>query len=324
MFIPFSKYKWVDKIGDFFNISRLDLQIRALQHINKVDIVYGPYGAATTKLFLLLKYFKLISKPVIISIHYPLIGSDSNKGLVRKIGKKLFQSYDATLFLSKNIMKSVSDNLNLDKEFLDNKAEHIIWGADVEFYEKFIPAKSPKETQFFITNGQTARDFDTLVEAFRHIDFPLKIYCTPKNIPTVEIPSNVTVISDGNLTNAQLLEEYNNSRAILVSYKMVQESTVGLTSLVEGMAMGKPVFMTANKNIDIDLEKEGIGKFIKEGDVEGWVKAISSVANDEVALKKMGANAYNLFREKYNSQNFANHLGEVIKRLLKKEKQISH
>ena len=38
------------------------------------------------------------------------------------------------------------------------------------------------------------------------------------------------------------------------------------------LGIGKPVIMTKNPNIDIDIEKEGIGHWVEPGDVEEWKK----------------------------------------------------
>ena len=38
-----------------------------------------------------------------------------------------------------------------------------------------------------------------------------------------------------------------------------QETLAGLTSLLDCLGFGKPVIMTRNPCIDIDIEKEGIG-----------------------------------------------------------------
>ena len=50
---------------------------------------------------------------------------------------------------------------------------------------------------------------------------------------------------------------------------------VGFTSVVEAMAMSKPIISTRNPYYPIDLGKEGIGIYVD--DIDSWVNAITYI-----------------------------------------------
>ena len=43
---------------------------------------------------------------------------------------------------------------------------------------------------------------------------------------------------------------------------------------MDALGMGKPVIITRNLLIDSHVEKEGIGIWVKPGDIDGWKQAI--------------------------------------------------
>ena len=53
-----------------------------------------------------------------------------------------------------------------------------------------------------------------------------------------------------------------------------QSTLAGLTSLMDCLGFGKPVIMTKNQCIDLDIENLGIGTWVDPYDVDGWTRAI--------------------------------------------------
>lgn len=108
-------------------------------------------------------------------------------------------------------------------------------------------------------------------------------------------------------------------RAIAVPLtKLGVTHLAGLTSLLDTMGMGKPIIMTRNSCIDIDIEAEGIGFWVELGDVTGWVKAMQWFeANPDSALA-MGKKARELVDSHLNSRLFAEQVRKVFEQLLQK------
>jgi len=119
----------------------------------------------------------------------------------------------------------------------------------------------------------------------------------------VQLPRNVDIkwgAAERNAINyLELLHEY--SRANIGSIPLVRvDALAGLTSLYDATAIGRPVLMTRNPYIDIDIEAEGIGVWIDAGNDAQWRDTFTSLMSSPERLKKMGEQALRLGREKYN------------------------
>jgi len=312
--LPYEKYKILNKIGKILKIEFLDQQIRTLFLIKKYDAIYAPYGSATTKLLVLLKLLKLIRIPIVAIAHQPQFFMHDGSRTKRWIAKTLMLQFDALVFLSKKMKADNVVNYNIPIEKAAKKFFHLDWGPDLEFYKIYEKRTPINNTDFAISAGTTGRDFDTIIEAFRGINFPLRIFTTPSQLPaTKDLPPNVTVYSSG-ITYKNLLAEYNKARIILVPLKIGAHpaNTHGLTGLLDVIAMGKPTVITENKNLDLDVEKEGIGYWAKRYDSEHWRNILNTILFDEEELSEMGSKALNLFKNQYNAALFAEGMEKIF------------
>lgn len=306
------KYKSLDKIGSFFKISHLDQQVRVLLMIRKIDIIYAPYATSNTKLFLLFKLLRIISTPIVIAVHQPMFGFDSGNRLKKLIARKLIPVYDALIFLSNELKKEYIQQLSIPEAIAEKNFFDAEWGADSAFYKKYIVEGQALKENFAICAGRTDRDFEVIIEAFREIPFRLKIYCDNESVPQgKDLPKNIEVYPEG-ISYVDLLREYNEARIILIPLKKHRGGTQGLTSLIDVYAMGKPVIMTYNKSINIDIEAEGIGYWAEQNNILDWRGKINKIFNDENVFKSMCSNSQRIFREKCNTGIFAGILGEVF------------
>jgi glycosyltransferase involved in cell wall biosynthesis len=93
-------------------------------------------------------------------------------------------------------------------------------------------------------------------------------------------------------------------------------SLAGLTSLTDALGCGKPVIMTRHPLIDIDLEKEGIGRWVNPGDVTGWIDALCWFRDNPGEAAAMGNRALQLARERFNSKRFAEQIAGILSETL--------
>src|SRR5690606_33978451 len=114
----------------------------------------------------------------------------------------------------------------------------------------------------------------------------LKIYCKPESYPTCIIPSNVEVFC-GDFPFGTICKDYDGAKLILIPLTVNADSTIGLTSLLDAIAMGKPVVMTKNDKIDLDFEKEIIGLTISERSIDAWVASVSYLLRNDELLMEM-------------------------------------
>jgi glycosyltransferase involved in cell wall biosynthesis len=312
--LPYQKYKFLDKLGRIFKIEFLDQQVRSIILARKYDAIYAPYGSATTKFLVLLKFLRLTNIPIVAVAHQPQFFLHDSNPIKRWIAKISILQYDALVFLSKRMKADTQVNYRIPADKAEKMFFHMDWGPDLNFYEKYQKPIPVDQTAFAISAGTTGRDFDTIIEAFREIDFPLKIFTTASQLPTVtDIPPNVTIYSTG-ITYKDLLQEYYRARIILVPLKIGPNptNTHGLTGLLDVIAMGKPTIITENKNLDLDVEKEGIGYWAKRYDPEHWRKILNGILFDEKALTQMGEKAMSLFLQTYNASLFAEGMEKIF------------
>ncbi len=308
------KYPFLNRIGNIFKITHLDQQIRILFNLKQFDILYAPYSSANTRLLVLLKWLGLFKKPIVVAIHQPLISSTKSRWTANFFSKKLLLQYDASIFLSEALMKKTVQQLRIPRHVEKEKFHTAQWGPDAAFYENDEPNVPLQDCDYFISAGHTDRDYDTLIEAFRDINYSLRIFCTQKSLPrTTDIPPNVRIVSTG-IPYSELLKWYRNARAILIplKYPKEKEGCQGMTSIQDVIALGKPTIMTLNRSLNLDVEKEGFGIFVEMGDILGWKNAISLLIHDTSLLTTMASLAQKTYVEKFNSEIFADKLQEVL------------
>jgi len=317
------KYGFLNKLGKWLKISHLDQQIRILNNLKSFDILYAPYSSTNTRLLVFLKWLGLFRKPIVVTIHQPVFSSGKSKKLSNFLAKKFILQYEASIFLSEALMRKTVEMLRVPEVIANQKFSTAQWGPDTDFYHSDEPEIPLEDCNYFISAGQTDRDYDTLIEAFRGIDYSLKIFCSKKTMPkTKDIPANVSIDSKG-MPYFELLNHYKKSRAILIPlrYPPEKEGCQGMTSLQDVIALGKPTIITTNRSLNLDVEKEGFGIFVEMGDVEGWRKAIKLLIEDKATLNNMGLNAKRTYLEKFNSQIFADKLQEVLVKVYKNAKK---
>lgn len=311
--LPHQKYPFLNKIGNLINITHLDQQVRVLFQLDEIDIIYAPFAAANTKLLLVLKLMGVIKVPIVAVIHYPLLGSNSTSNLVRSIGRKFVKGFDRLVFISHKIKEDNVKTFSLPSDTNGERFVHMDWGSEASFYKDINILPNTGEEDYAISVGQTDRDFDTLIEAFKNINFKLRIYSKPGYVPKViNIPTNVEIFTSG-VTYKELLEIYKNSRMILICFKMTQQSTLGMTSLLDAMAMGKPVIITENEYLDVNAHIDKIGYTVAEENVNGWIEKINLLLANSPLCVEFGKNAFNLHKKIYNMDLFGINLNNVFK-----------
>ena len=307
------QFSILNRIGSWFDIPFLDQEIRALTMLRKFDIIYAPYAASNTKLLVLLKYLGALRKPIIILVHFELFGKPNSNWLKRFVARKLIVSYDFIIFLSTRMKAALNTNYSIDVEHARRQFALSTWGVDFTFYERYRTKHSPAERRLIVTAGNSARDFDLVVRLAKRIDFQFKIYCKPESYPSsyCGLSNNVQVLS-GSFPFDEICKDHDNARIVLIPLKSGFEGTTGLTSLLDALAIGRPVIMTTNRNIDIDFQEENIGVSLDTNDEDLWVTAIASLLHDFERLREMEVNALRLASQRFNIKQLAGDLAHAI------------
>ena len=291
----------------------LGQQFKVVNELNNADLLYDASG---TQIHLLayMRAMGFLQVPIVSILHKSLQPSRF-KNLKKLFIISYVKGVDAFICLGTTFLNSVSAYGG------EKKAIKVDWGTDSNFYSNYV--KSDRGD--IVAIGMTNRDFVTFGLAASQLKVPVHIICRQFSV-TEEFKSfkeNVKVTSMANdefIDGQKFYEILAGCRAIAIPLtKLGVKHLAGVTSLLDALGMGKPVIMTRNPHIDIDIEAEGIGILVELEDVTGWVKAIQWFeANPDTAIA-MGKKARELVDSHLNSRRFAEQVKEIFERLLQKD-----
>lgn len=276
----------------------------------KGDVLFFPYldGRFYVLLAIAKKIGFLRRKLLIGILHFTPKITKSNRLYIKRIYKQFGKVY----FHSPLTMKECIE-LGIVKE---SQAELLHWGADLPYIDKYT--KKAEYAGDFISTGIENRDYATLIDAFG----------TDKNGNKL----NIYVFNNGqeldnknynNVTINYIQPEHSSSYYTACKAKealcvVVPINSKGLTyctghtSIVEAMALGKPIIVTDNKYHPIDVEKEGIGLKVAPNDTEAWQKAVDYIASHKEEAEEMGRKGRKLAESVYNMEKCADQIYSYI------------
>lgn len=274
--------------------------IEALFIMHRYDLILTHTEKVSFPLALILKWFRS-SKPHIVVLSR--ITSVDSKKTKQKLWFFKKTRNSVTCFL---IWSSVQRKIAIER--FGVSPEKIILlkrGIDQLFWS---PRKV--ESDMICSVGMEARDYPTLVDALRQLKIPCHIAAGASRgdiFKTIErlheikdIPEWVTV---GPKKPNDLRSLYARSRFSVISL-IPTDSDNGLTTILESMAMGKPVICTRVEG-QVDIIQEGVtGIYVPQGDPDAMRDAIQSLWDDPERCERMGKAARAFIVENHNMEQF--------------------
>src|ERR1043165_3543948 len=266
----------------------LDQQWSVFSALNKCDLIYAPCQTQCQ----LLSYFRalgLIRVPIVCIAHHPL-NFGRMQWLRSPFVRMMAGGTDAFPSLSTRIAQSINELVGKT-----GRSCALSWGPQESFYETAGLGSG------IVCAGRTGRDLATFGQAATQAGTPATIICNESSaLPEFKqygVNVKICVQPDSvYMKYPQLLDIYAKSRAIAIPM-YASGQLCGLTSLVDALGAGKPVIMTRNPYIDLDIEKHKIGIWVDAGDVSGWVRAIQYLETHDDEAIEMGARARGLVNE---------------------------
>jgi glycosyltransferase involved in cell wall biosynthesis len=320
-FLPYEKFSLLKKIGHKLKfLGDLDQQLRIFLNRDQYDVIYSAHHLNTAVLAFLRKV-KLLNKPIVAIAHRSF-----KKTLFSQLFTALFvEGNDKILCLSEATKHHLHDSFGIPEAKLDT----LPWCIDIQ-YEKLSDANivfALSESRYILSSGRTHRDYETLLSAFEEIDYSLRILgCSPilneKDARSLyldysQVPDNISFV-DRFIPTPEALDEIKQAYAVAIPLKIYDKepcSAIGLTSLLEAMAMGKAVVITRSEYVGIDVEKERIGLVVEPRDVDGWRRAITFLLNNPDSAQEMGYRGRQLVKDKYNLDFFTKELADHLHRI---------
>ena len=282
--------------------------------LKKADVIFVPYlFVAPFFILAILKHLRLSKKRIIAICHTNM--KEGNGGIGRFINKMIFSSMDIVFFHSK---KNMEESIN-NKSIRSSQARFLYWGDDLEYVDKMFP--NPKMGDFFISTGREQRDYQSLVSAFNKSQAPLEIYTNKVNYDNcydylekiIDKYNNIQIHFVDRTNDSALKLAKRTSECLCVVVPLNKEHInycVGLTSIIEAMAMSKPVISTYNPYSPIDIEEEGIGLVVDEK--RTWEEAIQYIFTHKEEAMDMGLRGRKLAEELFNINICTKQVEEAI------------
>ncbi len=303
--IPFNPYLYKWKLM-LYNLRKI---LFCPQHY---DAVYAVTHTGL-ELLIFLRALGLYKKPIVIWHHSAVI---IPKGIIRRLGSAFFYKGIDKMFFFSDIL--LEESLRTGKVKAENTSV-IHWGADLKFYDQLRATRQTRS--YFISTGRENRDFITLIRAFSQLTEPCDIYTTrfggrvsdyellvQKEIGVLKANIHFNIVDS---THLEMAEKTNNAFAVLICC-LNFPYTVGLTSLVEALALGLPIIVTDNPTFPFDVEKEKVGIKVAYGDINGWVEAIQYLSSHPEEAKRLGENGRQLAERTYNLERFTEEIALTL------------
>lgn len=322
-YIDIDRNAYLNRWGRKRQIGNFQQQIDCLRRSKDYDMVFDPFMEFTFFLALL-KVCGLYRKPIVAIAHKSYAPNTKHplRRLKQSLVRYVYQNgIDLILFLNEKLWAHHYEGVQKRKHQYLNT-----WGVDFDFFDRYVQqqAEPPKGDYLYATGG-TSRDFETLIRAFHDTDFKLRVTARDDFSSRLQtsVPDNVfidTSITPGLRSVGLIRKEYYNSLAVAVPLmKEEKYDPYGITVLLEGMAMGKPVITSDNPAYPFDVEKEKVGLKVDFGDVNGWRQAVEYLRDNPDEAREMGLRGRQLCKEKYNYDQFMTDLSSKMNAAFEKK-----
>lgn len=292
---------WVTRGGRLpIPLGHIERQWSAWRRLREADVVYAPCGGELTALAYL-RALGLLDTPLVAIEHHAL--NPGRLAAWRAPWLRLqARGTDRWLALSRQVAGQIDRHLPTSRP----RATALAWGPDRRFYPR---AGGPGAG--VLAAGRTGRDFLTFGRAASRAGYPARIVCLGQDLHPdfARFGAHVRIDTPGRgavFTYPEMMGLHQEARVLAIPLHASPASLAGLTSLVDALALGKPVIMTRNPYIDLDIEALGIGRWVDAGDEEGWVAAIAWFRDHPDEAERMGRRARSLVDEgRLHSDAFA-------------------
>jgi glycosyltransferase involved in cell wall biosynthesis len=302
--IPFNPYKYRLRLS-IYNL------IRYISIRKKIDAIYGVTFKGI-EFIIFLHALGVIRKPVIVWHHTAVV--IPRNPIRKKVSNFFYKGFDKLFFFSEKLR---TDSLKTGK-VNKNQTTVIHWGADLNFYDSLL--KDRKTEDSFVSTGRENRDFPTLIKAFDRLPYKCDIY-TSRHIGNNNYKKILEKAGILNIPNVRvhfvnssakrMAEIVNNAYGVVICC-LDYPYTVGLTTLVEALALGLPVITTDNPAYPIDVEKENVGIKAPYGDIDAWVHAIKTLQESPEKRRLFGENGRTLAEKRYNLEIYAREIASEL------------
>ena len=287
----------------------------------RYDVLYATHTFGIEPI-ILLRALRLYRHPIVVWHHQPIV--KARNPLREAFARLFYRGMDHMIFFSEKLMQ---DSLR-SKKADPRRMSMVHWGADLEYYDGLPHALQRRgEPQLFtppledtgeafISTGKELRDYETLLKAFHETGLPLTLFVQKKRQAYFEglrLGENIDLHYGDRLIPHEIALVVAQSQCVCICCQK-SNYTVGLTTVVEALALGIPILCTRNPQMPMDVEAEGCGFWIEPEDVEGWKEKLRYIAAHPEEARAMGRRGRVLAERCYNIKQCGKEVAEIIEK----------
>jgi glycosyltransferase involved in cell wall biosynthesis len=179
----------------------------------------------------------------------------------------------------------------------------VLYGVDAGFWS---PRGEPEQA-LIVTAGREHRDFRTLVAACGQLEARVLVahgsFHSPRarRVDPELWPANFQV---GPLDHVSLRDAYGGA-ALAVVPLVPSDFQAGITTLLEAMAMGKAVVVTATAGLEGLVEDQVTAVTVPPGNAEALHDSVAGLLSNPRERARLGSNARSLVEDRYGLEHYA-------------------
>lgn len=180
--------------------------------------------------------------------------------------------------------------------------------------EPEVPNVTDLDIPIICSIGRELRDYPTLLEAVKDLDIHTFIATSSlwskreDQTAEVKLPANVTVMR---FTNRELRQVYSRSEFVVVPL-LDSDFQAGVTTILEGMALGKAVICSKTDGQSDVIEDGSDGIYVTPEDPLALRNAILTLVSDKKLAQKMGKKARQKIDNSMNLDAYTARLNQLI------------
>lgn len=298
---------WHDQIHIYKRVQdTLKATWKILTCRQQYDVLYATHTRGIEPI-ILLHAIGLYRKRIVVWHHQPIV--KAKNCLRESLARIFYHGMDHMIFFSEKLMHDSLQSQKADPA----RMSMVHWGADLAFYDSLKPDGT--QPCLFISTGKELRDYKTLTEAFNHTGQPLTLYTAKEQreaFKNLEVKDNIDLHFGTRLMPYELSLLVAQSQCVCICCQ-TSNYTVGLTTVVEAMALGIPILCTRNPQMPMDLEAEGCGIYMEPYDTAGWERAIQYIISHPEEAKEMGRKGRLLAEKYYNVEQCGREVAQLLK-----------
>jgi glycosyltransferase involved in cell wall biosynthesis len=188
-------------------------------------------------------------------------------------------------------------------------------GVDQSF---FVPGNGQGGDYVLAVGFDVARDYATFVAAIRGLSYKTIIVARPRNLEGISLPLNVDVIPDPSFVD--LRELYAGARCVVIPIRhegyRFGGDTSGITSLLEAMAMAKPVIVSERRTLSDYVVDGESARIVPAEDPVRLREVIQETFEDRSQREALGDAALQTVRERHTTRHLSERIAAIIRSIV--------